>query len=174
MILNLALDLPEDLSYLRMARELGRTVLTTLQATETDILDVDTMISELYSNVLRHGQSDEGRFQIILEFGAEKLVIFVVDRGKGFAFKNVAAPGTLRPDFNGGERIGGFGLKLVEALADHVEFRRADAQGTMVRAEKTIHYKSNEALEKAYELERRQRQADSEAAEEALAATTAG
>ncbi len=153
MILKITLDLPEDHAYLRMTRELGRTILTSIQAVQSDIDDVDTLISELYANVLRHGTSEEGRFQVSLEYYADHMVLYVIDQGKGFSFKDVPMPGEMRADFNGGERIGGYGLELVKALADHVEFHRFDSCGTTVRAEKHLHYISRAAEQEAERLD---------------------
>ena len=136
-----------------MTRELGHTILTSIQAVQADIDDVDTLISELYANVLRHGTSHEGRFQVSLEYYADHVVLYVIDRGKGFSFKDVPEPGAVRADFGGGERIGGYGLELVKALADHVEFRRFDSCGTTVRAEKHLHYVSPAAELEAERLD---------------------
>ena len=156
MILKISLDLPEDHAYLRMTRELGRTILRTIQAVDSDIDDTDTLIGELYANVLRHGQSEEGRFQVSLEYYADKLVLYVIDKGKGFSFKDVPEPGSTRPDFDGSERIGGYGLELIKALSDRLEFYRYDHSGTTVRAEKILHYKSEAAAEEAERLDESQ------------------
>ncbi len=153
MILKITLDLPEDHAYLRMTRELGRTILTSIQAVQSDIDDVDTLISELYANVLRHGTSQEGRFQVSSGVLRRPYGAVCHRPGKGFSFKDVPEPGAVRADFNGGERIGGYGLELVKALADHVEFRRFDSCGTTVRAEKHLHYVSRAAEQEAERLD---------------------
>jgi hypothetical protein len=80
-------------------------------------------------------------------------VITVEDTGPGFSFKSVPAVGSVRSDTHGGERIGGFGLQLVEALADRVEFHRTDPHGTTVKAEKTLHYKNDAAARHAVRLD---------------------
>lgn len=153
MILKITLDLPEDDAYLRMTRELGRSILTSLQAVSEDIDDIDTVISELYSNVLRHGHSEAGHFQVVLEYRADRMVVKVVDRGKGFSMKNVAPPGTMREDFDGAPRIGGFGLELVRALSTRLEFQPSGGDGTTVRAEKMLRYQTVDAADEAKRLD---------------------
>ncbi len=154
MILKLSMDLPEDQDYLRLTRLLGRTLLEYLEAEPQDMIDTELLLGELSSNVIRHASTCDGRFRVELEYYADRVVITVVDTGPGFSFKNVPQAGTVRPETQGdGERIGGFGLQLVEALADRVEFHRTDPHGTTVRAEKTLHYQSAAAARLAVRLD---------------------
>ena len=152
MILRLSLELPEDLSYVRITRTLGRALLEHLQADRADIDDIEMLVGELCGNVIRHAQSVSGRFCVVLEYHNDHVLLMVKDKGQGFAFKDVPAVGTTRADFNGQMRIGGFGLKLVEGLADHLEFRRSDPQGTTVYAEKKLHYRTEDAAVAAAHL----------------------
>lgn len=142
MILSLALDLPEDGAFLHMTRAVGRAALESLRVQPTVIDDTETVVAELYSNVLRHAQSEKGRFSIILEYFADKLVVMVEDKGGGFSFSDLPPAGSLRPDLDGSERIGGFGLPLVEALSDKLEFHRHDSAGMRIRAEKRMVYET--------------------------------
>ena len=154
MILKLSMDLPEDRDYLRLTRLLGRTLLEYLQADPQDITDTELLLGELCSNVIRHAHTCDGRFRVSMEYYAERVVITVEDTGPGFSFKSVPAVGSVRPDTQGGgERIGGFGLQLVEALADRVEFHRTDPHGTTVCAEKALHYQNDAAARHAVRLD---------------------
>ena len=155
MILNVSLDLPSDGSYLRIARHVGRTLLEDMGVVGDDIDDIEFVVGELCSNVIRHAQTTDGRFHIMLEYFAEKVVIRVEDQGVGFSFKDVRAVGTERPDMDGSERIGGFGLDLVRRLADRLEFMRSDHAGTTVITEKQLHYNSKAEAEEANDLDRR-------------------
>lgn len=154
MILNVSLNLPEDGAYLRIARRLGRTLLEDLGAVKTDIDDVEFVVGELCTNVIRHAQSSEGRFLITLEYYAHKVTITVEDRGVGFSFKDVAEVGTTRPDLDGSPRLGGFGLDLVRQLAEHLEFHRTDSSGMAVRAEMSLHYKTPAGAQNAADLDK--------------------
>ena len=153
MILKLTLDLPEEQSYLRITRLLGRTLLEHLHAAEQDVDEIELMVGELCANVVRHAKSTEHRFQVILEYYAERIAITVQDKGEGFHIAEVAPVGAERPDFAGKpDRIGGFGLQLVEMMSDRLEFQKTDPQGTTVRAEKTIHYRTPADLQAAEDL----------------------
>lgn len=154
MILNVSLDLPGDGSYLRIARRVGRMLLEDLGVVAADIDDIEFVVGELCTNVIRHAQTTDGRFRVALEYFAERVVITVEDRGVGFSFKDVRAVGTVRPDFGGRERIGGFGLDLVRQLADRLEFQRSDTDGTTVLAEKRLHYKTEANAQAASEMDR--------------------
>ena len=152
MILKLSLDLPEHQSYIRITRLLGRTLLEYLGVVQKDIDDIEVVVGELCANVVRHSRSSDGRFQMTLEYHADHIAVLVEDRGEGFSFKDVPAVGSMRADFAGADRIGGFGLELVRLLSDHLEFQRTDPQGTTVRAEKRLHYMTQSAADEAMQL----------------------
>jgi serine/threonine-protein kinase RsbW len=154
MILNISLDLPGDGSYLRIARHVGRLLLEDMGVVKDDIDDIEFVVGELCSNVIRHAKTTDGRFRVALEYFAEQVVVRVEDRGIGFSFKDVRPVGTVRPDLAGGERIGGFGLDLVRTLTDRLEFLRSDSQGTTVQAELLLHYKSAAEAREADHLDR--------------------
>lgn len=160
MILRLALELPEDLAYVRITRILGRALLEHLQAERADIDDIEILVGELCSNVLRHAQSNDGKYHVILEYFSDHVCITVEDRGPGFSFKDVPLVGTRRADFAGGERIGGYGMQLVQKLADHLEFYRTDPHGTTVCAEKKIRYRTDAAAALAQKLNASEGHAD--------------
>ena len=156
MILKLALNLPEDGTYVRIVRRLCRTLLDELGADRGDGEDLEILIGELCTNVVRHAGDHDGRYQVALEFYADHADLTVIDTGQGFAFKDVPEAGTLRPDtFNaaGGERIGGYGMGLVRALADKLEFRRTDPHGTTVHARVDLHFPDPEKAQKAAALD---------------------
>lgn len=143
MILKVSLDLPGDGTYLRIARRVGHTLLEDMGVIERDIADIEFIVGELCTNVVRHAHTlDDGRFTVILEYHADKVVVVVEDKGIGLPFRDVREMGSVRPDRDGSERLGGFGLELVRKMADQIEFRRSDPHGTTVSAEKSLHYKS--------------------------------
>lgn len=154
MILKLSLDLPEDVGFVQVTRRIARTLLENLKAVEADIDDLELLIGELCTNVVRHAHSDENHFIVCLEFFADRVELTVEDQGEGFAFQNVPEAGTTRADtLTGGERIGGYGMRLVEALADRLEFRRTTPQGTTVRAVVELHYLTEAAEARAEKLD---------------------
>ncbi len=140
MILRLSVNLPEDKAYIRTTRLLSRCLLEDISVVKADIDDVEIILSELCSNVIRHAHSQATHYQVTLEYYEPRVVITVIDQGQGFAPKDIAPPGTMRPELGGGERLGGFGLLLLEGLSDKLDFTETDPHGTTVRAEKSLHY----------------------------------
>jgi serine/threonine-protein kinase RsbW len=114
--------------------------------------DVELILTELCSNVIRHAQSKETHFLVTLEYYKPQMVITVTDTGRGFSQEDILPVGAVRTDVNGGERCGGYGLSLLEGLSDKVDFKKTDPHGTTVRVEKTLHYETqgdaNEAAER--------------------------
>ena len=141
-VLKLSLDLPDGEACVPLSRQVGRRLLEHLKVVPEDISDVESIVTELIANVVRHAQSTSGRFQLVLDCCAHTLIITVVDSGRGFARCDVPEVGSARPDFGGGERLGGFGLPLLEALSDSLEYTRTEPHGTTVRAEKRLRYEA--------------------------------
>jgi anti-sigma regulatory factor (Ser/Thr protein kinase) len=142
MILRLSLHLPEDLSCVRTTRLLSRCLLEDMCVDKDIIDDVESIVSELCSNVIRHARSQAPHFLMTLEYYKPKVIITVTDEGQGFAQENVLPIGTLRPDGQGGERYGGYGLSLVKSLSDKVAFSVTNPRGATVCVEKDLRYET--------------------------------
>jgi serine/threonine-protein kinase RsbW len=154
MILKLSLDLPEDHEYVRTTRLLSRTMLDDLRVVGEDKDDIEIIVSELCTNVVRHAHSSEGRYQLVIEYHRDEAVITVEDQGSGFVPGSSAPPGTARPDdLTGGKKIGGFGVPLVNALSDRIKFEPTEPQGTWVQAVKALHYETREAKDRARKMD---------------------
>jgi serine/threonine-protein kinase RsbW len=153
MILKLSLDLPEDRAYVRLIRELGKTTLRHLKVDLEDVEDMEAILDELCSNVIRHAHSEQGRFLVKLIYYADRVVIIVKDKGTGFAFADLAAPGTIRSDFDNQERLGGYGLKIAGALSNRLTFNCIDGRGTTVKAEKQLRYQTLDASDSAKKMD---------------------
>ena len=145
MILRLSLELPEDLAYIKITRILGRALLEHLQVDTTDINDVEILVGELCSNVLRHAQSHDELVPCrAWNTSATTSASWSRTGGRVSRSKTFRRPGRARADFGGGERIGGYGMTLIQKLSDHLEFRRTDPHGTTVCAEKKLHYRTDD------------------------------
>jgi serine/threonine-protein kinase RsbW len=151
MILRLSLDLPEDATYIRTTRLLSRCLLEDIRVSGPIIDDVEAIVSELCSNVVRHAQSKATHFLVTLEYYKPQIVITVKDEGQGFTPEDVLPVGASRPDFEGEQRYGGYGLSLLEGLSDKIDFTATEPQGTTVRVEKNLHYETQEAADEATE-----------------------
>jgi len=162
MILRLSLDLPEDEEYVRTTRLLSRALLEDLRVVPGDVDDVEVIVNELCANVLRHARSARARYEVLLEYHREKVVVTVRDGGGGFSPDAVPPPGALATAGGGGRpagdvRVGGFGLPLLRELSDRLEFTPVDdgtgTAGTAARAEKGLHYRTPAAEARAEHMD---------------------
>lgn len=99
---------------------------------------METLVGELCSNVARHAQSEEGYFRITLEHHGDHITLIVEDHGPGLDTQRILPVGSTRPDANGDERYGGFGLPIIQKLADEVRFERRTPHGTRVYVQKRL------------------------------------
>lgn len=116
MIMRLSLDLPEDTAYIRTTRLLSRRLLQDIKVRPDIIQDVETIVTELCSNVVRHAQSKDAHFLITLEYSEPEVVITVKDTGRDYSQADVLPAGAVRPDLDGGERTGGYGRAFKGAV----------------------------------------------------------
>jgi anti-sigma regulatory factor (Ser/Thr protein kinase) len=145
--LNLSLNLPEDFSHLPMVRRVTREALGSFGVSERDVDDLESLVGELAANAVRHARSGDS-YRIEVALLDHLATVTVSDHGAGFSRDGTAQPGTERrgdPNAGGGDggngsgdRFGGWGLPLVEALADRVEYLPNAPRGTTVRAEKRL------------------------------------
>lgn len=89
MILRLSLDTPVDITYIRTTRLLSRCLLQDSSASRRAINDVEIIVAELCSNVIRHAQSQDPHFSVTLEYDKPQIVITVSDTGRGFSLQDV-------------------------------------------------------------------------------------
>jgi anti-sigma regulatory factor (Ser/Thr protein kinase) len=137
MRLHLSAEVPEEVAYLPILRKMTRETLAFGKVCAQDVDDVELLIGELATNAVRHARA--GQYRVDIDLTSEKVVVTVADAGTGFQRGAVPAPGTLRPDSMGDERVGGLGLPMVELLADSVSYHRMNPHGTMVQAIKALH-----------------------------------
>jgi anti-sigma regulatory factor (Ser/Thr protein kinase) len=134
----LSLQLPDDVAHIPMLRRISREALSSCSASHRDVDDLELLIGELAANAARHAHAPYYRMDLELYDGLA--VVTVTDTGSGFERDRVPQPGTVRVDEDSGingfdeARIGGWGLPMVETLADSVEYLPANPHGTVVRA----------------------------------------
>lgn len=134
----LSLQLPDEVAHIPMLRRVTRETLSSCNASPRDVDDLELLIGELASNAARHARSPH--YRVDLELYDDLAVVTVTDAGSGFKREEVEEVGTERLDDGvgmdsfDGERFGGWGLPMVESLADSVEYLPANPHGTVVRA----------------------------------------
>jgi serine/threonine-protein kinase RsbW len=131
--LELTLSLPRDELTVPVSRHVCRTALAELGAADDVVSDIEIVLAEACTNVLRHaGPGDE--YQVTVDIKAETCVIRVVDSGRGF---DSGSP-SQEPSDDVPE--GGRGIGLMTALVDRVQFASRDETGTVVYLEKKIQF----------------------------------
>lgn len=98
----------EELPRLNEAPALGRRAVAEWFANVLEPAEVDNaklVVSELVTNAVRHG---EGRIQLRAELDDDRLLIEVVDEGKGFVYEAQVVPF---------DQLSGRGLSIVDTLA---------------------------------------------------------
>jgi len=123
----ISLFLPEALKHLSMVRRVSREMLDSFGVSLQDIDDIESLVGELTTNAARHARSSFYRVEV--ELSETQAVVTVSDHGIGFQR-------SLLPGPEG--RYRGWGLPLVERLADRVEFLPSLPHGVIVRAEKLL------------------------------------
>ncbi|MBC8136701.1 MAG: ATP-binding protein [Fibrella sp.] len=132
----LSLSLPEDLSHVALVRHLSRDVLGAFKVSPQDVDDIESLVGELATNAVCHAHGTA--FDVEITLSDHVATVKVSDSGIGFARDHVAEPGTVRAHEGNGERIGGWGIPMVEMLADRVEYQPNHPHGTIVRVEKHL------------------------------------
>ena len=127
----LTLCLPRDGQTVHVARHIVKTAMQELGVERECTGDVEIAVTEACTNVLDHsGPGDE--YEVNVNIDEAKVVIRVVDTGRGFDFESVGADGS------GPRAERGRGIQLMHALVDRVQFTSQPESGTIVHLEKQL------------------------------------
>jgi serine/threonine-protein kinase RsbW len=85
-------------------------------------------VSELVTNAIVHGR---GQIDVHVTLRSDLLRVEVCDEGGGVA--------AIRPTHDSGDHIGGWGLRMVDSIADRWESHRLSPAQTVVWFERTVH-----------------------------------
>jgi serine/threonine-protein kinase RsbW len=129
---SLTLDLPDQAPSVPLCRRTLRFVLAELGVADERLADIELAVSEATTNVVRHAYASPGhpyRMRVELYHHCARLVI--EDDGRGFAPRGHPA---AVPDPNP-DQSGGWGLWLIEQLADSVALTSVPGQGSRLVAD---------------------------------------
>ena len=118
-----ACTLPGRLDALVAARTWASTLGEQAGLSVQEQNDLALLVTEAMSNVVRHGYAgdDVGEVELALDVDAERAELVIRDRAEWW-------DGTVR-----GQSQGGYGLGLINELADEVDRRPRDGGGTELR-----------------------------------------
>lgn len=128
---TIALRLPRDAASVPLIRRLFDGTLRSLGVEPQIRDDIELMLSEACSNVIRHAEPSE-EYTVTAGVRDDLCVIRVIDTGDGFD------PEAVRPPKPGAEH--GRGLQIMRALADDVRFVNKPEDGAVVCLEKRLRY----------------------------------
>jgi serine/threonine-protein kinase RsbW len=118
--------IPSDPNYLSRLRTIVGRLATCAGMDLREVHEAKLAVSEACANAIRHGSplGQDDRISIKLHFGSNTVVAEITDRGTGFD------PSTYRPELR--TTPGGYGIPLMKALTDQVEFEK-NGKGMTVR-----------------------------------------
>lgn len=128
---TIALRLPRDAASVPLIRQLLDATLRALGVVPNIRDDVELLLTEACSNVIKHaGPSDE--YTVSAGVHGATCVIKVIDTGGGFDPHKVVTPTATMEH--------GRGLQIMRALADDVRFTNRREEGAMVCLEKRLEF----------------------------------
>ncbi|MFC5181360.1 ATP-binding protein [Actinomadura harenae] len=138
MEITLELRLPGDSTSVPAARRLLDASLAALGVDETICGDIELMLTEACTNVIRHARAGDD-YTVRATIVDERCEIRVIDSGQGVdaqALEAAGAPAELTAE-------SGRGLQIMRALADDVRFHTFPDRGSLVALEKHLSYRKD-------------------------------
>lgn len=134
MEISLDLLLPRDAASVPATRRLLDAALTALGVDDQIRGDIEVMLTEACTNVIRHAERGAD-YTVRAVIQGRRCLIKVIDAGRGFDPEGVPDPDPAA------ER--GRGLLIMRSLADDVRFRTLPEDGVLVAMEKRLRYASD-------------------------------
>ena len=152
MEITVSVALPRDSVSVPVIRSLTSQALRILEVDEDCIADIETALSEACTNVLLHAAAGE-EYSVSTTIDGRQCIIEVVDSGHGFDPSTIPDPGS-EPQADHGR-----GLLLMRQLVDAVTFDVGENVGTVVRMEKQLYWRDDDAVGKRLDQDRDDRPA---------------
>jgi anti-sigma regulatory factor (Ser/Thr protein kinase) len=120
---NVRLELPSRPENVLLVREMLAGLAEAIRVDEPDLHDIRTAVSEACNNVVQHAYTAaQGPLEVDVSVADDRLDVVVRDRGSGVRPQISPAPDSPH----------GFGIPLIQALAERVQFNGAIGEGTEV------------------------------------------
>jgi len=126
------ITLTNQLGYERVAIACSASFAQLFGFPQARIEDLKTVVAEASINAMQHGNKGKADAKVIVTLGFQNdaIWIWVVDEGDGI--KVISPKPDIEKIIEADEKISGFGLYLIEQLADHVEFNEHSERGHVV------------------------------------------
>lgn len=121
---RILLKIPGETNYLDKIRSFIGGIASEVGFNEEDLYKIETAVDEACANVIEHAYEEEAEVKpliISIEVTPSKLIISIIDYGKGFNLNLIKPPDI--PKFIAEKRDGGFGLFLIKTLMDEIDYR---------------------------------------------------
>ncbi|WP_432844240.1 ATP-binding protein [Dactylosporangium sp. CA-092794] len=129
MEVRLSLSLPRDRSTVPLTRRVLDSALAVFCVTRDCRDDIGLAVGEACANAVQHADAGAD-YEVTVTIQEDRCIIDVVDEGAGL---DPAALPDPEPDAEAGR-----GLRIIHALADMVELRRAQPRGMALRIVKLL------------------------------------
>jgi serine/threonine-protein kinase RsbW len=130
---TIELQLPSSLGYERVAMEAVGAAAKLMGFHAARVEDLRTAVSEACINAMEHGHQFNAATKVVvaLTLGDTSLQIDVADKGKGTPDR--IQPPDLTKMFSGEQQVRGWGMFLIKALMDEVQFNVRSDLGNVTR-----------------------------------------
>ena len=128
MLMQISLDLPDKEASVPLCRGTLGYLLRELEVEEPRLQDIQLALTEATTNVVRHAYEHPGnRYRVSVQLFTDCVRLVVEDHGRGFDRAGLPK----REE----EQVGGWGLSLIEKLANVAEIRTQPGGGAVLQAD---------------------------------------
>ena len=130
---TIELQLPSRLGYERVAMDAAAAAAKLIGFHKSRIDDLRTAVAEACINAIEHAHKFNSAMKVVvaLNIGDEHLQIDVTDQGEGLP--ESVEPPDIEKKFAGEQQARGWGMFLIKALMDEVEFNVHSDHGNATR-----------------------------------------
>ena len=148
MEINLVLHLPRDVASVPVNRQVLDGCLKTLGVTPDTRADIALALTEACANVIKHAGPGE-QYEVQASVRNGQCEIEVVNTGTGTGVE-IAERVALTSDVVPVTAEHGRGLKIIDAVVDHLQLSGSTTDGTIVRFEKALEWLPDAAGQHLY------------------------
>jgi serine/threonine-protein kinase RsbW len=124
--------LANQLGYERVAMACSASFAQLFGFPKDRIEDLKTVVAEASINAMQHGNKGKIDAKVVVTIGFQNDAIWIWVGDEGDGIKVVSPKPNIDKIIEADETLSGFGLYIIEQLADHVEFKERPERGHIV------------------------------------------